>query len=61
MDQPGGPGRIAALHEEIEIIHHANERYWRQADPSSAARADYYRRQDRLEEVRSKLAELQKD
>ena len=52
--------RIAALYEEIEFIHYANRLYWRQAMPDDAARADYYRRQDRLEELRSELAELQK-
>jgi len=52
--------RIAVLQEEIEFIHYANELYWREANPGQAARADYYRRQDRLEEIRSELAELQK-
>jgi hypothetical protein len=51
--------RIAVLNEEIELIHHANELYWRHPDPSDAAKADHYRRQDRLEEIRSELAELQ--
>jgi hypothetical protein len=48
------------LQEEIEFIYFANELYWRQADRGDAAKADYYRRQDRLEEIRSELAELQK-
>jgi hypothetical protein len=52
--------RIAALQEEIEFIYHANELYWRQANPSDAAKADYYRKQDRLEEIRSELAELRR-
>jgi hypothetical protein len=52
--------RIAVLQEEIEFIHFANELYWRQANPRDAAQAEYYRRQDRLEEIRSELAELQK-
>jgi hypothetical protein len=51
--------RIAALHEEIELIHQANELYWRDADPSDEAKANHYRRQDRLEEIRSELAERQ--
>jgi len=51
--------RIAALQEEIDVIHRANELYWRQANPSYAVKADHYRRQDRLEEIRSELAELQ--
>jgi hypothetical protein len=48
--------RIAVLQEEIDFIHYANELYWREADPSDVAKADYYRRQDRLEEIRSELA-----
>jgi hypothetical protein len=52
--------RIAVLQEEIDFIHYANELYWRQANPSDAAKAEYYRRQDRLEEIRSELAELRK-
>jgi hypothetical protein len=51
--------RIAALLEELDFIHYANELYWRQANPSVAAKADYFRRQDRLEEIRSELAKLQ--
>jgi hypothetical protein len=51
--------RIAVLQEEIELIHHRNQRYWRQANPSDAAKADYYRRQHRLDEIRSELAVLQ--
>jgi len=53
--------RIAVLEEEIEFVHYANELYWRQTNPSHAAKADYYRRQDRLEEIRGELAELQKE
>ena len=33
--------RIAVLQEEIEFIYFANELYWRQVDPSDAAKADY--------------------
>ncbi len=51
--------RIAALQKEIDGIHRNNELHWRQANPSYAAKADHYRRQDRLEEIRSELAELQ--
>jgi hypothetical protein len=49
--------RIADLQEELDFIHYANELYWRQANPSDAAKADYYRRQDRLEEIRNELAD----
>ena len=51
--------RIAVLQDEVHFIHYANELYWRQPTPSDAAKAEYYRRQDRLEEIRSELAELQ--
>jgi hypothetical protein len=51
--------RIATLQEEIDFIHYANELYWRQTNPSNAAKADYFRRQDRLQEIRSELAKLQ--
>jgi hypothetical protein len=50
---------ITALQQEIDSIHQANELYWRQTDPGNAARADYFRRQERLEEIRSELAKLQ--
>ena len=51
--------RITVLQRKIDIIHYANKLYWRQATPSNAAKADYYWRQGRLEEVRRDLAELQ--
>jgi Rrf2 family protein len=45
---------IAALNEEIESIHFANKQYWQQKDHSREARAEYHRRQDRLEELRKR-------
>jgi len=51
--------RIAVLLGEIDVIHRANQLYWREANPSDGAKADHYRRQDRLEEIRSELDELQ--
>ncbi len=53
-----GKQRVAVLQEEIHMIHHANELYWRRTKPSDADRAEYYRRQDRLEEIRRELAGL---
>ena len=50
--------RIAVLQEEIDFIHYANELYWRHSNPSNEIKAEYYRRQDRLEEIRRELAEL---
>ena len=58
-DHPEGrrKARIAVLLGEIDVIHRANELYWRHTKHSAAAKAEYYRRQDRLEEIRSELAE----
>jgi len=53
--------RITVLQEEIHCIHYANELYWRQSNPSDAAKAEYYRRQDRLDEIRSELDQLQEE
>jgi hypothetical protein len=53
-----GKARIAILIEEIDSIHSANKLYWERKAPSREARAKYQHRQDRLEEVRSELAEL---
>lgn len=50
--------RIAVLHEEIDCLHHANSLYWQQTLRSDAAKAEFYRRQERLEEVRSELVTL---
>lgn len=52
--------RIAVLQEEIDFVHFANELYWRQVNSCVAAKAEHYRRQDRLEEIRRELAELRK-
>jgi hypothetical protein len=52
--------RIAALKEEIQTIDFANKLYWRQRRNSSVATAEYYRRQERLEEIRTELYELTK-
>jgi chromosome segregation ATPase len=41
--------RIAALSEEIHGIHFVNSLYW----------SEYQRRQDRLDEIRRELAQLQ--
>ena len=57
--EAGRKARIAVLLGELDVIHRANELYWREANPGNGAKADYYRRQDRLEEIRSELAELQ--
>ena len=52
--------RLAVLFGEIDLIHFSNMTYWRQKVPSRADKAGYYCRQDRLEELRGKLADLTK-
>jgi hypothetical protein len=44
------------LYEEIHAIHSANMIFWRDANPTREAVADYYARQDRLEEIRVELS-----
>jgi hypothetical protein len=51
--------KITALKEEIESIHFADALYWKRGRHNSReASAEYQRRQDRLPEIRSKLALL---
>ena len=51
--------RMAVLSEEIHSIHYANRLFWEQKRAHGRkAKVEYYRRQDRLEEIRSELAEL---
>jgi len=52
--------RIAALHEEMDAIYSANGLYWQQERSDDAAKLEYYRRQDRLEEVLHDLAKLKR-
>jgi hypothetical protein len=56
--EPTRKARIAVLQEEIHSIHYANALYWRQANPSDADKTEYYRRQQRLEEIRKELEGL---
>jgi hypothetical protein len=54
--------KIAALTVEMDAIHFANSLYWKQGHSQTvAARADYQRRQDRLEEIRTELARLRRE
>ena len=46
----------AALREEIDSIHFANKRYWKDRVPSREARAEHQRREDRLQEIRRELS-----
>jgi hypothetical protein len=61
MSADASRARIEIVNEEIHAIHFANELYWGQKKCSPAAKVAYYRRQDRLEELRSELASLQFD
>jgi hypothetical protein len=54
--------KIAALTVEMNAIHFANSLYWKQGHSQTvAARAEYQRRQDRLEEIRTELARLRRE
>lgn len=50
--------RIMVLNEEMHSIHSANRLYWKNKAPTREAKAEHQRRQDRLEEVRRELDEL---
>lgn len=50
--------KIALLNEEVHSLHAANTVYWRETTQTLAAKALYQFRQDRLEEIRSELAQL---
>jgi hypothetical protein len=49
---------MAVLSEEMDSIHYANRLFWEQKAHSREASVEYYRRQDRLEEIRSELTGL---
>jgi hypothetical protein len=54
--------KIAALTVEMDAIHFANSLYWKQGHSQTvAARAEYQRGQDRLEEIRTQLAQLRRE
>jgi hypothetical protein len=51
--------RMTVLNQEIDFIHHANRLFWEQKKAHGRkAKGEYYCRQDRLEEIRSEMAEL---
>jgi hypothetical protein len=51
--------KIAALTSEMDAIHSANALYWgRREEVTLEARAEYQRRKDRLEQIRSEIAQL---
>jgi hypothetical protein len=52
--------KIAVLNEEMDGIHFVNSLYWGRGEAvSTEARAEYRRRQDRLDAIRTELARLQ--
>ncbi len=54
-----GQARMTDLSAEIDSIHHANRLFWEQGTARGRkAKVEYYYRQDRLEEIRSEMAEL---
>ena len=51
--------RMTVLSQEIDSIDHANRLFWEQGTAHGRkAKVAYYYRQDRLEEIRSEMAEL---
>lgn len=52
--------KIAALLQEMDSIHVANSSYWRQPEQgrNREERAEYQRRQNRLQEIRAERAQL---
>jgi hypothetical protein len=47
--------RISVLQEEVESINRADQLYSKEMVHTHPAKAEYYRRQDRLEEIRRVL------
>jgi hypothetical protein len=59
MEPDKKSARIANLNEEMDAIHSANGLYWKQGNSQTvAAKTEYQFRQDRLETIRSELAQL---
>jgi len=51
--------KLASPREEVEAIHFANKLYWAQKEHTHAAVAEYERRQERLDQIRNELKEMQ--
>jgi hypothetical protein len=52
--------RLAALHEEMDELHAANSLYWQKGkDATRVERAEQEFRQERLEKIRTEIAELE--
>jgi hypothetical protein len=51
--------RIASLSKEMDAIHHVNSLYWKQGQSQTlAAKAEYQFRNERLEGIRTEIAQL---
>jgi hypothetical protein len=53
--------KLASLWEEVEAIHFANKLCWAQKEHTHAAVAEYKRRQERLDQIRNELKEMQEN
>jgi hypothetical protein len=49
---------VAYLNQKLHSLHMSNSRYWQEETPNTRARGLHQMRQDRLEEIRSELAQL---
>src|ERR1022692_2659886 len=52
--------KLTALQDELDTIHLANKSYWDRAEHTRQATAEYQRRQERLEQIRKEMQELEK-
>jgi hypothetical protein len=50
--------RLAPLGKELDAIHFANTVYWKSKEHTREATAEHHRRQERLEEIRGEIAQL---
>jgi hypothetical protein len=53
--------KLASLREDVEAIHFVNKLYRAQKEHSHAAVAEYERRQERLDQIRNELKEMQEN
>jgi hypothetical protein len=59
MENEKTRARIAALTQEMEAIHLANESYWRRGEAAILdERAAYCGRLERLDQIRAELAQI---
>jgi len=51
--------KLAILRKELEAIHSANKVYWSQEERSHGADMDHQMRQERLDQIRKEMNELE--